>query len=81
MIFAQTTQFEYFYDKTANTVTFKTAWNQQDAWTAYYSTLVKVDDVKNGVYKNGTQRSKTKFRIKLENIRREVRRRQLRKRT
>lgn len=52
--FAQTNQFEYFYDKTANTVTFKTAWNQQDAWTAYYSTLVKVDDVKNGVYKNGT---------------------------
>ena len=40
--FAQTTQFEYFYDKTANTVTFKTAWNQQDAWTAYYTTLIKV---------------------------------------
>lgn len=52
--FAQTNQFKYFYDKSANTVTFKTAWNQQDAWTAYYSTLVKVDDVKNGVYKNGT---------------------------
>lgn len=64
--FAQTTQFEYFYDKTANTVTFKTAWNQQDAWTAYYSTLVKVDDVKNGVYKNGTAAFKTRFRIKLE---------------
>lgn len=51
---ANASQFQYTYDKTANTITFVTKWNQQDAWTAYYSTLVKVDDVKNGVYKNGT---------------------------
>ena len=51
---ATSSQFGYTYDKTANTVTFKTKWNVQDAWTAYYSTLVKVEDVKNGVYKNGT---------------------------
>lgn len=47
-------QFGYTYDKSANTITFETKWNQQDSWTAYYSTLVKTDDVKNGVYKNGT---------------------------
>lgn len=60
-------QFVYIYDKANNQITFRTAWNQQDSWTAYYSTIIKVDTVKQGAvkgsvsYKNTVQDKAKKY--------------------
>lgn len=60
-------QFVYSYDKANNQITFKTAWNPQDSWTAYYSTIIKVDTVKQGAvkgsvsYKNTVQDKAKKY--------------------
>lgn len=47
-------QFRYSYDKGTNKINLVKTGYSTTYWTFYYSTLVKVDDVKNGVYKNGT---------------------------
>lgn len=47
-------QFKYTYDKATRTITFIARYGAGAEWTAYYSTLVSVEEVKNGVYKNGT---------------------------
>ena len=47
-------QFSYSYDKGTNKINLVKTGYSTTYWTFYYSTLVKVDDVKNGVYKNGT---------------------------
>lgn len=47
-------QFKYTYDKATRTITFIARYVAGAEWTAYYSTLVSVEEVKNGVYKNGT---------------------------
>lgn len=47
-------QFKYTYDKATRTITFIARYGAGTEWTAYYSTLVSVEEVKNGVYKNGT---------------------------
>ena len=60
-------QFGYTYDKSSNQIIFKTYWNQQDSWTAYYSTIIKVDTVKQGAvkgsvsYKNTVQDKAKKY--------------------
>lgn len=46
-------QFRYSYDKGTNKINLVKTGYSTTYWTFYYSTLVKVDDVKNGVYKNG----------------------------
>lgn len=60
-------QFGYTYDKSSNKIIFTTNWNQQDSWTAYYSTIIKVDTVKQGAvkgsvsYKNTVQDKAKKY--------------------
>lgn len=60
-------QFVYSYDKANNQITFKTVWSPQDSWTAYYSTIIKVDTVKQGavkgsvLYKNTVQDKAKKY--------------------
>lgn len=60
-------QFVYSYDKANNQITFRTVWSPQDSWTAYYSTIIKVDTVKHGAvkgsvsYKNTVQDKDKKY--------------------